>query len=85
MTLEDDHKSEQCPLMIIPIVNREEGIPLCKGLPWDDAPNKFCVCVWYVECLELGYELVNDYVDDSIKLCPKHFTLEEAKKRGLIG
>ena len=41
MTLEEDHKSEQCPLMIIPIVNGEEGIPLCKGLPWDDAQTNF--------------------------------------------
>ncbi len=32
MTYEDVHKSEECPLMIIPVVNGEEDIPLCKGL-----------------------------------------------------
>jgi len=84
MTCEDYHKSEECPLMIIPMVNGEEDIPLCKGLPWNDAPDRFCVCVWYVGSLELGYELVDDFAQDCTKMCPKHYMLEEAKKRGLI-
>ena len=84
MTYEDVHKSEDCPLMIIPVVNGEEDIPLCKGLPWNDAPDRFCVCVWYAGSLELGYELVDDFAQDCTKLCPNHYELEEAKKRGLI-
>jgi hypothetical protein len=51
MNYEDVHKSEECPLMIIPVVNGEEDIPLCKGLPWNDAPDRFCVCVWYAGSL----------------------------------
>ena len=84
MNREDNHKSENCSLMTIPVVDGEEGIPLCKGLPWDDAPDKFCVCVWYVGFLEQGYELVNDFGEESTKLCPKHYSLEDAKKMGFL-
>ena len=84
MDHEDNHTCEQCPLMTIPVVAGDEGIPLCKGLPWDDDPDKFCVCVWYEGFLEQGYELADDFVEESTKLCPKHYSLKEAKKRGLL-
>ena len=47
-------------------------------------PTSFCVCVWYVSYEDWGYDAVDGFEKESTKLCPKHYNLEEAKKRKLV-